>query len=88
MQKLQGVMSSLVDTIQGVQVDRLIILPNSNSSAANSVRLVEELKAGIGVDIPEILNRIGRDPSNPNTDSVSDSGSTERQPPTEENDNS
>ena len=64
MQKLQSVMSSLVDTIQDVKVDRLILLPDGNSTAAKSVRLVEELKAGIGVDIPELINRIAKEPSN------------------------
>ncbi|MEE2749963.1 MAG: SPFH domain-containing protein [Myxococcota bacterium] len=88
MQKLQTVMSSLVDTIQGVQVDRLIILPDSNSNAAKSVRLVEELKAGIGVDIPEILNRIGRDSSDIKTDTISQSASAQSTPPAQENDNS
>lgn len=55
MQKLQAVMSSLVDTIQNVQVDKLTILPGSDGRVADSVRLVEELKAGVDVDIPELL---------------------------------
>jgi len=86
MQKLQTVMSSLVDTIQGVRVDRLIILPDSNSNAAKSVKLVEELKAGIGVDIPEILNRIGA-PS-PESAKASQSGQSEVEPPAQEHENS
>lgn len=55
MQKLQAVMSSLVDTIQNVQVDKLTILPGSDGRVADSVRLVEELKAGVDVDIPALL---------------------------------
>jgi acyl-coenzyme A thioesterase PaaI-like protein len=58
MQKLQNVMSSLVDTISGIHVDKLTILPGPGGTAANSVKFVEELKAGIGVDIPALVNRV------------------------------
>jgi flotillin len=58
MQKLQNVMSSLVDTISGIHVDKLTILPGQNSTAAKSVKFVEELKAGIGVDLPALANRV------------------------------
>ncbi len=86
MQKLQTVMSSLVDTIQGVRVDRLIILPDSDSNAAKSVKLVEELKAGIGVDIPEILNRIGAPATGSETASRSEQSQIE--PTSQEHENS
>jgi flotillin len=55
MQKLQVVMASLVNTIQNVQVDHLTILPGANGRVTDTVRLVEELKAGVGVDLPELL---------------------------------
>ena len=63
MQKLQSVMSSLVDTIQGVHVDKLTILPGNEGTAAQSAKLVEELKAGIGVDLPAIVNRVAGVPA-------------------------
>ena len=64
MQKLQSVMGALLDSIEDVQVDRITILPEgSNSRASQTVGLVEELKAAIGVDIPAIANRLGQ-PSN------------------------
>ncbi len=59
MQKLQTVMGRLVDTIGSVKVDRITVLPEGNSRAANAVTLVEELKAGLGVDLPQIVNRLG-----------------------------
>lgn len=59
MQKLQTVMTRLVDTIQEVKVDRITVLPQNSGRAAQAVTLVEELKAGIGVDLPQIMNRLG-----------------------------
>lgn len=57
MQKLQTLMSSLVSTIETVNVDKITVLPNqSNSAAVKAVTLVEELKGALGVDIPELLN--------------------------------
>jgi len=59
MQKLQGVMGSLVDTIDHVHVDRLTVLPgDKNSTAQRAVTLVEELKAGVGVDVPKLLDKV------------------------------
>jgi len=63
MQKLQGVMGSLVDTIDDVQIDRLTVLPGDGSTAQKAVTLVEELKAGVGVDVPKLLDRISGGPS-------------------------
>ncbi len=60
MQKLQTVMTRLVDTIQEVKIDRITVLPDGDNRAAKAVTLVEELKAGLGVDLPEIVNRIGQ----------------------------
>ncbi len=59
MQKLERVMTSLVDTIQDVHVDKMTLLPGSDGRAANAVKLVEELKAGLGVDLPKIVNNLG-----------------------------
>ena len=63
MQKLERVMTSLVDTIQDVHIDKMTLLPHGSggggSRAADAVKLVEELKAGVGVDLPAILNRLG-----------------------------
>jgi flotillin len=59
MQKLQSVMGSLVNTIEDVHIDRLTVLPGDKSSTAQrAVTLVEELKAGVGVDVPKLLERI------------------------------
>ncbi len=64
MQKLQGVMGSLVDTIDEVKIDRMTLLPgNSDSTAQRAVTLVEELKAGVGVDVPKLLERVTGGPS-------------------------
>ena len=59
MQKLQGVMGSLVDTIDDVHIDRLTVLPGDKTSTAQrAVTMVEELKAGVGVDVPKLLDRV------------------------------
>lgn len=65
MQKLQAVMKQLVSTVGTVKVDRLTMLPpaqGGNSSGLlgsdatrNAVRLVEELKGAIGIDLPRLL---------------------------------
>jgi flotillin len=61
MQKLQGIMGSMVSTIGAVKVDRLTMLPPSdgNASAARAaVRLNEELKSAIGLDVPRMLQNV------------------------------
>jgi flotillin len=61
MQKMDAVMNTLVSTIGTVKVDRLTMLPEGgagDSSAMKAVRLVEELKSAIGVDIPMMLERV------------------------------
>lgn len=59
MQKLQNVMNSLVSTIGTVKVDRITMLPNQEGGNADTVntavRLVEELKGALGVDLPKLL---------------------------------
>jgi len=58
MQKLNTVMQSLVSTIDNVKVDRITMLPadsSGNDTARRAVRLVEELKGAIGVDLPQLL---------------------------------
>lgn len=57
MQKLQGIMGSLVDTIQSVKVDRVTMLPAGGGAGASqkTVQLVEELKGALGVDLPALF---------------------------------
>ena len=66
MQKLQTMMNALVDTIADVKIDRVTLLPPSDGSTAKqAVTLVEELKAGTGIDIPEVVNRMTGGPTLP-----------------------
>ena len=59
MQKLQHVMDSLVETISDVKIDRVTVLPgNADSTAQKAVTMVEELKAGVGIDIPAVVDRM------------------------------
>lgn len=57
MQKHQALMEALVSTIQGVEIQKVTVLPNqpSGGGVGNTVRLIEELKAGAGVDLPQLL---------------------------------
>jgi flotillin len=58
MQKLQSVMSSMVSSIESIQVDRVTVLPSGNgadSTGANLARLNEEVRASVGVDIPALI---------------------------------
>lgn len=60
MQKLQAVLDSLVSTIGDVKVDRLTMLPKGDDAqggdtARRAVRLVEELRGAIGVDLPALV---------------------------------
>lgn len=60
MQKMQTLMTSMVSTIDKVEIDRVTVLPRgqgSDGSAARAVRLVEELKATLGIDLPALLER-------------------------------
>jgi flotillin len=59
MQKLQTMMDALVGTIADIKVNRITVLPsNDGSTAKKAVTLVEELKAGTGIDIPQIVDRM------------------------------
>jgi len=69
MQKMQVLMDSLVGTITDVKVDRVTLLPgDGGSTAQRAVTLVEELKAGVGIDIPEVVNRLTAGPTPPSSD--------------------
>ncbi len=57
MQKLQTLMSSLVESIDGIEIDRLTVLPAGGTSA-RVIGLAEELKGALGVDVPQILERV------------------------------
>ncbi len=66
MQKLQAVMGQLVSTINNVKVDKITMLPDygpdmgagsGGDTARKAVRLVEELKGAIGVDLPKPLEQ-------------------------------
>ena len=66
MQKLEPVMRTLVSTIDKVKINKITMLPKSSSggsgggdsTAASAVRLVEELKGAIGVDLPKMLENV------------------------------
>jgi flotillin len=57
MQKLHKVMGAMASTIGTVKVDRVTMLPAGagSDSARQAVRLVEELKGALGVDLPKML---------------------------------
>ena len=57
MQKLQNLMSSLVGTIEDVKVDKVTVLPSgqTDGTSVKAVRMVEELKGALGVDLPRLL---------------------------------
>lgn len=59
MQKLQSVMSALVSSIEDVKIDKVTVLPagsaGGSSTGANLVKLNEEVRATLGVDIPLLL---------------------------------
>ncbi|MCA9492271.1 MAG: flotillin family protein [Myxococcales bacterium] len=70
MQKLQSVMTQLVSTVGTVKVDRITMLPAGDAGGGDTsrraVRLVEELKGAIGVDLPKLLeSAAGQAPSSP-----------------------
>jgi flotillin len=56
MQKLQTLLTSLTNTLETVEVDRLTVLPGSNSAGVQAVRITEELKGALGVDLPKLLS--------------------------------
>ena len=71
MQKLQKVMDSLIETVGDVKVDRITMLPpdqGGGSTARQAVRLVEELKGAIGIDLPELLEAAAGKSASPRKD--------------------
>ena len=59
MQKLGAVMDAMTETIGRVKVDKITYLPEGEPgpgiNARNAVRVVEELKGALGVDLPKLL---------------------------------
>jgi flotillin len=59
MQKLNAIMGHMADTVGAIKVDKLTMLPEDKgggaNTARNAVRLVEELKGALGVDLPKLL---------------------------------
>jgi flotillin len=74
MQKMDKVMEALVSTIGHVKVDRITMLPkdsgSGSSTATSAVRLVEELKAAVGVDLPQIIQQMTSGPVTAGSKSV------------------
>ncbi len=67
MQKLQSVMSSMVSSIESIEIDKVTILPSgkgSDSTGANLARLNEEVRASVGVDIPALIETWKRSQTN------------------------
>lgn len=59
MQKLNTVMAAMAATIGSVKVDKYTMLPNSGDPIiGKTVKLVEELRAALGVDLPKMLEDI------------------------------
>lgn len=60
MQKLEKLVGTLVSTIQDDEVGRLTILPGGGSAMGKALPLVEEARSALGVDIPKLLEKLGR----------------------------
>ena len=61
MQKLQTVMGSMVSSIEDITVDKIAVLPsNSSSTASRAAVITEELKAAVGIDLPQLIEGIAR----------------------------
>lgn len=58
MQKLQTLLDSLVSTIDDVKVDRVTVLPGGGGASTSAVRVVEELRGALGVDLPALVERV------------------------------
>jgi flotillin len=59
MEKLEKVMSSLVGTINQLKIDKITVLPSTGGQGATAARLSEELRASVGVDVPQLINQVG-----------------------------
>ena len=61
MQKLQTVMGSMVSSIEDITIDKIAILPsNPSSTASRAAVITEELKAAVGIDLPQLIEGIAR----------------------------
>jgi flotillin len=60
MQKLQPIVDAMAQTIGAVHVERLTMLPPGEGAGMGrqAARLVEELKGAVGVDLPEVIERL------------------------------
>jgi flotillin len=59
LQKLQPIAGALAGTIGSTKLDQITVLP-SGDGAKGLVRLNEELKAAVGVDVAGAIERVGR----------------------------
>jgi flotillin len=62
MQKLPTVVATLVETIREVKVDRVAYLPGAGAdpAMAQPARLVEGVRSAFGVDLPALLEKVGK----------------------------
>jgi flotillin len=58
MQKLPSVLSTLVDTIQGIEVRRITVLPDGADRVSGALGLAEQVKAAFGVDLVQVAKRL------------------------------
>ena len=64
MQKLQPIVDAMASTIGQVKVERLTMLPPGETAGVGrqAARLFEELKGAVGVDLPQVIERIAARP--------------------------
>lgn len=60
LQKLQPVAAALVSTVSSAKIEQITVLPGTGDGARGLVRLNEELKAALGVDVAGAVDRLGR----------------------------
>lgn len=58
MQKLQAVLSALVETIQGIKIERVAYLPAGGGPFNQSLQAVQQLKSAFGVDLPKLVENL------------------------------
>ncbi len=60
LQKFETVLDTLTSSMDKVRVDKLTMLPGGGGTGAtDAVRLSEELKGALGVDVPQLISRLG-----------------------------
>ncbi len=59
-QKLQPVTAALMSTVGNVKIDKFTVLPPGDSGGRALVRLNEEVKGALGVDLAAAVDRFGR----------------------------